>query len=65
MVGRPQNYIKGLKMDIETMFAWAMLYTLGIAIVFYTMGVTAGRKDGYLAGRAAGMRIGADRRVNK
>lgn len=47
------------------MWAWAMLYTLGIAVVFYSMGVAAGRKDGYLAGRAAGMRIGADRRVSK
>lgn len=35
------------------------------AVLFYSMGVTAGRKDGYLRGRAAGMRIGADRRVSK
>lgn len=52
-------------MDIEMLMAWAMIYTLGIAVLFYSMGVTAGRKDGYLAGRAAGMRIGADRRVNQ
>ena len=52
-------------MNIETMFVWAMLYTLGIAVVFYTMGVTAGRKDGYLRGRAAGMRIAMDRQVSK
>lgn len=52
-------------MDMEMLFAWAMLYTLGVAVVFYSMGVTAGRKDGYLRGRAAGMRIGQDRRVSK
>jgi hypothetical protein len=52
-------------MDMEMLFAWAMLYTLGIAVVFYSMGVRAGRKDGYLRGRAAGMRIGQDRRVAK
>jgi len=51
-------------MNMEMMFAWVMLYTLGIAVVFYSMGVTAGRKDGYLRGRAAGMRIGQDRRVS-
>ena len=45
------------------MFAWAMLYTLGIGILFYSMVVTAGRKDGFLAGRAAGMRIASDRVV--
>ena len=52
-------------MDIEMMFAWGMLYTLGVAVVFYTMGVTAGRKDGYFRGRAAGMRIAVERQVSK
>jgi hypothetical protein len=52
-------------MNIEIMFAWVMLYTLGVAVVFYSMGVTAGRKDGYLRGRAAGMRIALDRQVQR
>jgi hypothetical protein len=52
-------------MQLEQIMAWALLYTLGIAVIFYGLGVAAGRKDGYLAGRAAGMRIGADRRVSK
>ena len=52
-------------MQLEQIMAWALLYTLSIAVVFYGLGVAAGRKNGYLAGRAAGMRIGLDRRVNK
>lgn len=52
-------------MQLEQIMAWALLYTLGIAVIFYGLGVAAGRKDGYLAGRAAGMRIGADRRVSQ
>jgi len=35
------------------------------AVLFYTLGVQAGRKDGYLRGRAAGMRIARDRQVSK
>lgn len=52
-------------MQLEQIMAWALLYTLGIAVMFYSLGVSAGRKDGYLRGRAAGMRIGQDRRVSQ
>ena len=52
-------------MQLEQIMAWALLYTLSIAVVFYGLGVAAGRKNGYLAGRAAGMRIGLDRRVSQ
>lgn len=52
-------------MDISTQIGWVMVVTLGTALTFYALGVQAGRKDGYFRGRAAGMRIGQDRRVNK
>lgn len=52
-------------MYIEHLIAWALLYTLGIAVIFYSIGVSDGRKDGYLRGRSAGMRIAKDRQVNR
>jgi hypothetical protein len=51
-------------MDLQTQFGWMILVILGMGIVFYSIGYSTGRKDGYLKGRSAGMRIGADRRVN-
>lgn len=52
-------------MITEYTVAWAMLYTLGIAVIFYSLGVSSGRKDGYLRGRSAGMRIAIDRQVQR
>lgn len=52
-------------MITEYTVAWVMLYTLGIAVIFYSLGVSAGRKDGYLRGRAAGMRIKTMRQVQR
>ena len=51
-------------MEMETTFGWMILIILGMAVLFYSIGYSTGRKDGYLRGRSAGMRIGADRRVN-
>ena len=51
-------------MGMETTFGWMILIILGMAVLFYSIGYSTGRKDGYLRGRSAGMRIGADRRVN-
>jgi hypothetical protein len=48
-------------MQNEQMMAWALLSTLGIAVIFYSLGVAAGRKDGHKAGRAVGIRIGERR----
>jgi hypothetical protein len=48
-------------MDIEMMFGWGMIYTLGMALVFYTLGYSTGKKDGHKAGRAVGIRIGERR----
>jgi hypothetical protein len=45
--------------------AWVLLYTLGISVIFYSLGVSAGRKTGYFKGRAVGMRIAQDRRVSQ
>ena len=48
-------------MQFEQMAAWVLLSVLGIAVIFYSMGVAAGRKDGHKAGRAVGIRIGERR----
>jgi hypothetical protein len=48
-------------MQNEQMMAWALLSTLFIAVIFYSLGVAAGRKDGHKAGRAVGIRIGERR----
>jgi len=50
-------------MGIETQIGWAIIYVLGSALLFYSLGYNTGKKDGYLKGRSAGMRIGADRRI--
>jgi hypothetical protein len=50
---------------MEQAIGYMMVVILFTAIVFYALGVQAGRKDGYYRGRAAGMRIGQDRRVSK
>ncbi len=48
-------------MQNEQMMAWALFSTLVIAVIFYSLGVAAGRKDGHKAGRAVGIRIGERR----
>ncbi len=50
---------------MEQAVGYLMVVILGTALVFYALGLQAGRKDGYYRGRAAGMRIGQDRRVSK
>ena len=44
---------------------YLMLGWFVTTIIFYTLGVQAGRKDGYLRGRAAGMRVARDRQVQR
>jgi hypothetical protein len=51
-------------MGIETQIGWMMIVILLSAISFYSLGYNSGKKDGYIRGRSAGMRIGADRRVS-
>jgi len=51
-------------MGIETQIGFAMIYVIASAALFYSLGYNTGRKDGYIKGRSAGMRIGADRRAN-
>lgn len=51
-------------MSIETQIGWMMIVILLSAISFYSLGYKTGKNDGYIRGRSAGMRIGADRRVN-
>jgi hypothetical protein len=48
-------------MQNEQMMAWALFSMLGTAVIFYSLGVAAGRKDGHKAGRAVGIRIGERR----
>jgi hypothetical protein len=51
-------------MGIETQLGWAIVYVIASASIFYSLGYKTGKNDGYIRGRSAGMRIGADRRVN-
>jgi hypothetical protein len=51
-------------MSMETQLGLLLLYIITSGIIFYSIGYSSGRKDGYIKGRSAGMRIGADRRVN-
>ena len=53
-----------IKMGIGIQFGYAMIYAITVGAIFYSLGYNTGKKDGYLKGRSAGMRIGADRRVN-
>ena len=52
-------------MDIEKVLVLVLITNMGWFIVGWSVGYKEGMKDGYNRGRAAGMRIGADRRVNK
>jgi hypothetical protein len=51
-------------MGMETQLGLLMIYIIITGSIFYSLGYSSGRKDGYIKGRSAGMRIGADRRVN-
>ena len=53
-----------IQMGIETQIGWMLIIILLSASSFYTLGYNTGKKDGYAKGRSAGMRIGADRRVD-
>jgi hypothetical protein len=48
-------------MDLETQLGWAIILILGMAVVFYTLGYSTGKRDGHKAGRAVGIRIGERR----
>lgn len=48
-------------MNLETQLGWAIILVLGMAVVFYTLGYSTGKRDGHKAGRAVGIRIGERR----
>ena len=48
-------------MDLETQLGWAIILILAMAVVFYTLGYSTGKRDGHKAGRAVGIRIGERR----
>ena len=48
-------------MDLETQFVWAILLILGMALVFYSLGYSTGKRDGHKLGRSVGIRIGERR----
>ena len=37
---------------------WIMLAVLAISVLFYSLGVNAGQANGYMRGRAAGIKLG-------
>ena len=45
-------------MTITIDVGWIMLAVLAISILFYTLGVNAGQANGYMRGRAAGIKLG-------
>jgi hypothetical protein len=48
-------------MDLETQFVWSILLILGMAVVFYSLGYSTGKRDGHKLGRSVGIRIGERR----
>jgi hypothetical protein len=48
-------------MGLETQFVWAILLILGMAVVFYSLGYSTGKRDGHKLGRSVGIRIGERR----
>jgi hypothetical protein len=52
-------------MDTGTQIMWVILYTFTSCTIFYSLGHAQGKKDGYWRGRSVGMRIGAEREVNR
>jgi hypothetical protein len=48
-------------MDLETQLGWAIILVLGMAVMFYTLGYSTGKRDGHKSGRAVGIRIGERR----
>jgi len=48
-------------MNLETQLGWAIILVLGMAVIFYTLGYSTGKRDGHKAGRAVGIRIGERR----
>jgi hypothetical protein len=49
-------------MSIGEQFAWMSLIILGTAVSFYSLGFKEGKQDGFWRGRAAGIKVGKDRR---
>jgi hypothetical protein len=52
-------------MDLGTQIMWVILYTFTSCTIFYTLGHSQGKKDGYWKGRSVGMRIGSEREANR
>jgi hypothetical protein len=48
-------------MGLETQFVWAIFLILGMAVVFYSLGYSTGKRDGHKLGRSVGIRIGERR----
>ena len=48
-------------MQNKQTIAWVLFSMLGTAVIFYSLGKAAGRKDGHETGRALGIRIGERR----
>jgi len=51
-------------MDTSTQIMWVILYTITSCTIFYSLGHSQGKKDGYWRGRSVGMKIGKDREAN-
>tara|TARA_R110002126_G_scaffold184800_1_gene333207 strand:+ start:422 stop:592 length:171 start_codon:yes stop_codon:yes gene_type:complete len=52
-------------MSVEIAFGWMIIVILTTAGLFYSLGLNSGRKDGYLKGRANGVRIGERRAAER
>ena len=48
-------------MGLETQLGWAIILILGMAVVFYSLGYSTGKRDGHKLGRSVGIRIGERR----
>ena len=50
-------------MTIESQVIWIIIYTFTSCTIFYSMGHSAGKKNGYWRGRSVGIKMSQDREI--
>ena len=50
---------------MEQTIGYGMVAFLGIAVIFYSLGYGAGKRNGHRAGRSVGIRIGERRAIER
>lgn len=45
-------------MTTEQMIGFGLIYHIAVAVIFYSMGWRAGKYEGFMRGRASGIKLG-------